>query len=34
VRATWLRGQKIYDDGEFAARPLGRVLVRQRSALR
>ena len=26
VRATYLAGQKIYDDGEFAARPIGRVL--------
>jgi allantoinase len=28
VLATWLRGRKIYDDGEFAAIPLGRVLKR------
>jgi allantoinase len=28
VLATWLRGQKIYDDGEFAAGPSGRVLRR------
>lgn len=26
VRATYLAGQKIYDDGEFAAKPMGRVL--------
>ncbi len=26
VRATYLAGQKIYDDGEFAAKPIGRVL--------
>jgi allantoinase len=26
VRATWLRGEKIYDDGEFPAAPGGRVL--------
>jgi allantoinase len=28
VLATWLRGQKIYDDGKFAAPPSGRVLKR------
>jgi allantoinase len=28
VLATYLRGQKIYDDGEFAADPLGRVIKR------
>lgn len=28
VLATWLRGRKIYDDGEFAATPHGRVLKR------
>ena len=28
VRATYLRGEKIYDDGEFAAVPSGRVLAR------
>ena len=28
VLATWLRGEKIYDDGEFAAAPSGRVLRR------
>jgi allantoinase len=28
VLTTWLRGQKIYDDGEFAAVPLGCVLTR------
>jgi len=28
VLATWLRGQQIYDDGEFAAAPSGRVLRR------
>jgi allantoinase len=33
VQATWLRGQKIYDDGEFAAPPSGRVLVGRGRAL-
>jgi allantoinase len=28
VRATYLRGEKIYDDGEFAAPAFGRVLKR------
>lgn len=28
VRTTWLRGEKIYDDGEFAAVPRGRVIKR------
>ncbi len=27
VKATWLRGQKIYDDGKSAAAPSGRVLT-------
>jgi allantoinase len=33
VQATWLRGQKIYDDGEFAALPRGQVLVGRGRAL-
>jgi allantoinase len=28
VRATWLRGEKIYDDGNFAPDRHGRVLTR------
>lgn len=28
VRTTYLRGEKIYDDGEFAPQPSGRVLKR------
>jgi allantoinase len=28
VLSTWLRGQKIYDDGDFAGAPGGRVLKR------
>jgi allantoinase len=28
VRATYLRGEKIYDDGEFPREPMGRVLQR------
>jgi hypothetical protein len=28
VLATYLRGERIYDDGEFAAHPAGRVLRR------
>jgi allantoinase len=33
VQTTWLRGQKIYDDGEFAALPHGQVLVGRGRAL-